>query len=999
MSQPGGDDAAAAAATVAALASVFSQFIAGASAEQRNMFLQTVLAPPAQSQDTQPPPSQGRVMTSSPSPPGLHLPTPSSTQVNPSRNAAPPSHTATAPASNSSEQITDAYTPTRNRYTPISRPMPLPAVRPTQSQGGFQPFRGVNDLPISLTAAHTNEQRRTSMQRNPNAGRGRGGIRVASAPTPSGSRTTRRPRNASTPSIRGVQVNAPSGSNSRGPRSNAEFAALCLVGRESEDPKALLDVFVYPPTEPGRHRSSSKGLATHFALYFRDLKVSFRRFCIRNKLFYEFSKPTSTTIPALRAEIVGLLKESGYEFEDSDRARQLEVEASELVLLSMGQGNKLHPYPGDAESLTIAKMLEISVEFPAKKFGEDGRFQVFFMIASDTTGCRIGNHLHLCLAPRYRSLYYADHRHDFDDPDALGFSCDEVEGVESLSGGRYIVPIHEEDEMEVDDDVGFQALPSPSASGSATPTFNSSNAYQQPESERVPRAFGRSTIPQTIWKQEWTRSPRSRHKTLEENPLKKEAMDYLRDPLSDFRSVRGKDVDDLSCLFIAFLRLCAIKNDYGDAYIFLHTCVVDDGASPSSSLGAGVGKEVLYRSFKAIAEERAKYFCPTLDDFCSILVPQGGGALFQLRVLESLLLDFNILGALSAMMVSYGIPPIPLDPLLIECILHKGDIRSLTSRAVGEWHPGFRQLLEYFIALGPTGDLRAPCPFGSNPMVNRVVVTTPLRIHFQSHFGMDVHVLQGRTEDTHSAWAATLLVKAIFGTLDLAHPHLQAFYDGFSMNSYDGRTTQDVFDMYKEQTSDILSLIWAGRVQNADQFLSRFILSPDLGRAVRDSLDAKLLTLHSPRTVQHLVEGFFRRRGIPCMDTFQQLISPLKSPGFDLSQEDTGAASFRPRLYTWASTGTPYLLPNDPDLELVLVADPSESAYAGGTDQDREGMMRAGVLSWGTCSSRAMLPTAYLLELAERNYPHGGYASFDHAFDQWVLVQIVNGICGHSGIL
>ncbi|TFK63365.1 hypothetical protein BDN72DRAFT_902460 [Pluteus cervinus] len=1031
MSQPGGGDAMA-----SMLQLLLQQLMAHAASQgqgQANLFLQQLVQPAAES--TQPPASQEVARSEppaaqvasvqlAPSPPGLPpLFRPSSTQVGASHP--PPSPTTASPSNSQAvpQPITNNYAPTQSRYTPISRPIPLPPVATPCRRGGFQPFIGASTLPVSINAVHTLQARETSAalaaatgsgSGGARPGRGRGG-RTVSVPTTSGSRSTSR-RAVSTPTIHGVQTSVPAGV--KPPRTHAEFGAFCTFVEDGVN-KLRMDIYIYPPSEPGnRQRGKGSKLATHYAIYFEHMAASFHRFSVDNKLFHALNRPVTLDLATLKNEVAAFMKADGYVFPRGDRARRLGVQDQELLLLTHAQsgklGSKLRPYTGSLDHLTLAGMLQNSTDFPTRKFGKAGRLQVHFIIHSSTVGRVVDEYLHHCLGPRFRNDFFDDFLQDDVEDDGTLFSCDE--GVEN--SGEFNI-----EEVETDDDERPGNTATPAAF--STPSNNGDNRIEE-EPDRA-RAFGDARIPPSIWGENppWARpirqnpTPAARtgwdgsgtgpafdptaHRTMAvpEDALRKVALEFFRHPQHPphtFSSVEGRDVDDLAQKFIVVLQDCVRKKDFSYALIFLTKCVVNDGSSSTASLGMGVGKEVLYRAFQLFKGpgELAKYFSATLDDFSSILVPNGGP---ELSSTGQLLVQFEVLGCLSILMIAFGMPPTPLNPLIFQCMLHHGDLHSLTPRLIGEWHPGFRQLLEYFISLGHTGDLLKACPFGQNPSTGSVVISTPLRAHFQSYFGMDVHSLGDRTEAGHQSWGVALLMMAVFGTTNLQHPYIQAFYNGVSMPSYNGRTTQDLFDLYNDNTSDILGLAWAGRIQDAAQFLSHFKIWPPEGDLERFSLDDRLSRLNPSLNIQSLMEGFFTRRGVPCVERFQDLISPLSLRGFELTGEELNSPSLRARLYTRASTGSPYLLPGVPDLELTLVVDPSEMSYAAGTDQHREALMRAGVLCWHTCSGQAMLPIAYIFPLVDATYPHDGYASFEDAFDQWLLVQMVNGICGYSGIL
>lgn len=70
-------------------------------------------------------------------------------------------------------------------------------------------------------------------------------------------------------------------------------------------------------------------------------------------------------------------------------------------------------------------------------------------------------------------------------------------------------------------------------------------------------------------------------------------------------------------------------------------------------------------------------------------------------------------GALTALMLLQGVPPIPLSPIFLQWIIYGCDLKSLHSDFIAEWHPELHATIKSWLAIGPTGSL------------------TP----FQSHFG------------------------------------------------------------------------------------------------------------------------------------------------------------------------------------------------------------------------------------------------------------------------
>ena len=82
----------------------------------------------------------------------------------------------------------------------------------------------------------------------------------------------------------------------------------------------------------------------------------------------------------------------------------------------------------------------------------------------------------------------------------------------------------------------------------------------------------------------------------------------------------------------------------------------------------------------------------------------------------------------------------------------------------------------------------------------------------------------------------------------------------------------------------------------------------------------------------------------------------------------------------------------------IIISEENDLYYAENSDQARI-MMGQGKISFRTCSHTARLPATYITELARASYPPvpgGEPASFDDAFDHWLLCEMLNAIGGHS---
>jgi hypothetical protein len=157
----------------------------------------------------------------------------------------------------------------------------------------------------------------------------------------------------------------------------------------------------------------------------------------------------------------------------------------------------------------------------------------------------------------------------------------------------------------------------------------------------------------------------------------------------------------------------------------------------------------------------------------------------------------------------------------------------------------------------------------------------------------------------------------------------------------------------------------------------------DFGSPIPTALDAEAL-----------FNNFLQRIGNPCpalleaskyhfvtavLDELPKILSP----------------SFRPRMFCWATTGSPFLEP-DPDADahdpiVVHFVLPSDPFYSDSPTSSASNMAQ-GMISFRTCSRTARIPMSKLLELHYATYPTADAATFEDAVDNWILLQILNAI-------
>jgi len=72
------------------------------------------------------------------------------------------------------------------------------------------------------------------------------------------------------------------------------------------------------------------------------------------------------------------------------------------------------------------------------------------------------------------------------------------------------------------------------------------------------------------------------------------------------------------------------------------------------------------------------------------------------------LTNLSILGALTGLMMIYGLAPAPFGPGLLQFLLHDCDLRALTPAFISEWYPELHHTLQNWKALDPSSNDLAP---------------------------------------------------------------------------------------------------------------------------------------------------------------------------------------------------------------------------------------------------------------------------------------------------
>lgn len=125
------------------------------------------------------------------------------------------------------------------------------------------------------------------------------------------------------------------------------------------------------------------------------------------------------------------------------------------------------------------------------------------------------------------------------------------------------------------------------------------------------------------------------------------------------------------------------------------------------SLGHGIELEAITLVFERFKNEGySSLFLPRCDTFAAIKTQNP--AISSMYTTQPRLEKLKTLGAITALCLIHGQPPIPFDPLFLHFIINNCNIQSLHRSFVGEWHQELRHVIDQWLQMGPNGDAMQP---------------------------------------------------------------------------------------------------------------------------------------------------------------------------------------------------------------------------------------------------------------------------------------------------
>ena len=124
------------------------------------------------------------------------------------------------------------------------------------------------------------------------------------------------------------------------------------------------------------------------------------------------------------------------------------------------------------------------------------------------------------------------------------------------------------------------------------------------------------------------------------------------------------------------------------------------------SFGEGVEREVILGLFLRYTTNgnQCQWLNPQADSMSSLKILFTGA--MSMHVSESRKLELAKFGAVVALSLLEHQAPEPIDPCVLQYIIHKKDFHSLHPAFVAQWHPELADCIRRWEEIGPNGDIK-----------------------------------------------------------------------------------------------------------------------------------------------------------------------------------------------------------------------------------------------------------------------------------------------------
>ncbi|KAF8230858.1 hypothetical protein L208DRAFT_1473398, partial [Tricholoma matsutake] len=479
-----------------------------------------------------------------------------------------------------------------------------------------------------------------------------------------------------------------------------------------------------------------------------------------------------------------------------------------------------------------------------------------------------------------------------------------------------------------------------------------------------------ASIPEVLWVHQWAVPVFLKSKTI---PLADMKSTAFREATvgSDVEKleIRGSDVRALAQAFLNTLGEAVKRGDFTSVLLPQREFDIVIGRDRIQSFGEGVEREALQIAFQEYQDNSTMWFLQRQDHHSS-LVTLG----LQRRQPSSsqCSIKLSVLGALTALLLLYGIPPNPLSPVLLHYFIHDLDLNSISCNLLGNWYPDLGRLIQDWIDARPDGNIES---FSG---------------HFLTYHDTPISLLTFRDEAIHHSLACEMLYQAIVGPAPPDHPDIQSFLHGFYLPCHNGFHFPNFIKHIEGGTEILISMLWASNVTSPSDLLPYLqirTLSSDVVHQLAAAVPDSSMTFSS------IVQQFLHKTGVPCPTLFEDAKPHFTANLVNLS--DIGPVSFCSKILAWAATGSVSINTNDAGISIMLISN-YDYLYCLG-ERDRPTMLENGKICFRTCLKEARLPLSWLVKLACHRYSGDVEpSSFHAAVHHWLLCECINAIGSHS---
>ncbi|KAJ6628820.1 hypothetical protein B0H10DRAFT_1777424 [Mycena sp. CBHHK59/15] len=384
------------------------------------------------------------------------------------------------------------------------------------------------------------------------------------------------------------------------------------------------------------------------------------------------------------------------------------------------------------------------------------------------------------------------------------------------------------------------------------------------------------------------------------------------------------------------------------------------------SFGDGIEQETIWTALNCYFKNPGAWCLQQDEDRMSLAISM------PLRLASAIaphrLEELRVFGALIGLAIISGVPPGPMTPALLQYAVNGCNLDALTPSFVAAWHPALSRTLRDLQAVGPRGDL---APFQS------LIINT---------LNIQIAALSYRDENQHNILITQLLHTAILGAELHGHPETEAFCAGLDLPCANGFSFSKLACSYPGGSEFFIAQTWTSLISDFH--------SLDTHLSVTAPTEAEMTphfgTLGSGIDAVAIFKGFLQRTGIPCHGLLENGKAHFH-PDVISELSNIHAPSFCPRMFCWATTGTPFL---DPDYESptrAIFVLPGDENYNPDPTIAAPNMAQ-GTLSFRTCFRAVRIPISKLIALHQATYPTQDEFTLQDAIDNWFLLQILNGI-------